>query len=186
MLKESKRFLSVANTFSAGIFIAIAFVHVIPEVSRTYYLTLIKQHDLYEAATGEHDDHRRLEETAAEKIQEEITEIMEGAFPLPFVLVLLGYMFILWIDKVLIEHSGLENQDKLDVIQTRDSEGHDLKAKSSQVTLQPNSSSQKQDDGDQPTQQKDKQDVSVPKDQRANEVKPEEDTAQEDALKKHS
>jgi hypothetical protein len=37
------------------------------------------------------------------QLVEQVSELLESKFPLPFVLVLLGYTFILLIDKVLID-----------------------------------------------------------------------------------
>ena len=36
--KQSQHVLSLANTFSGGVFLAIAFVHIIPETSTNYYM----------------------------------------------------------------------------------------------------------------------------------------------------
>jgi hypothetical protein len=38
----------------------------------------------------------------------QVAELLEGQFPLPFVLVLLGYSFILLIDKVLIDSADAQ------------------------------------------------------------------------------
>ena len=35
--RKSEHFLSIANTFSGGVFMAIAFVHIIPETTALYY-----------------------------------------------------------------------------------------------------------------------------------------------------
>lgn len=81
--KHSQSILGIANSFAGGIFMSIAFIHLLPEVSEKY-------HDWVHGG-GErgvrHDD--------------------EGAlFPLPFVLLFSGYALILFIDKVLFDSHG--------------------------------------------------------------------------------
>ena len=39
--KNSTDMLGIANTFSGGVFLAIAFVHIIPETSNNYYLHML-------------------------------------------------------------------------------------------------------------------------------------------------
>jgi hypothetical protein len=120
--RVSKHYLGMANSFSAGIFIAIAFVHVIPEVTRSYYLGILEKNKYI----VDHDDHRRLvvdahdEESEHEKIHERVTELLENSFPLPFLIVLVGYGFILWIDKVLFEHQNNADQAIDEMIQLED------------------------------------------------------------------
>lgn len=45
-LKESTHLLGLANTFSGGVFLAIAFVHIIPETSNNYYISILENNDL--------------------------------------------------------------------------------------------------------------------------------------------
>ena len=42
-LRNSTHALGLANTFSGGVFLAIAFVHIIPETARTYYLWILAE-----------------------------------------------------------------------------------------------------------------------------------------------
>jgi zinc transporter ZupT len=41
--RQNQVLLGIANTFSGGVFLAIAFVHIIPETSNTYYLYTLRQ-----------------------------------------------------------------------------------------------------------------------------------------------
>jgi len=76
--RESPTFLGIANSFSGGVFLAIAFIHILPEAVRDY-------------------------------------GIEEGKFPLPFLLVFVGYAFILTIDKVLFDtHAAFGHDDEYD------------------------------------------------------------------------
>jgi len=40
---SSQHLLGIANTFSGGVFLAIAFVHIIPETSGNYYLYILEE-----------------------------------------------------------------------------------------------------------------------------------------------
>ena len=40
-LNQSQHILGLANTFSGGVFLAIAFVHIIPETARSYYMYIL-------------------------------------------------------------------------------------------------------------------------------------------------
>ena len=42
-LRNSTHALGLANTSSGGVFLAIAFVHIIPETARTYYLWILSE-----------------------------------------------------------------------------------------------------------------------------------------------
>lgn len=83
--RESPKILGVANAFSGGVFLAIALMHIMPEQTESYS-------DLAEAGT--------------------ISKSL-GSFPLPFLLMVLGYTFILIIDKVLFDaHDILDGHDQ--------------------------------------------------------------------------
>lgn len=77
--------LGIANAFAGGIFIAIAFTHIFPEVAADWieYNDDHHHHDDEEGPLGHGDD--------------------ESPWPLPFILIFLGYTFILIIDKVLFD-----------------------------------------------------------------------------------
>lgn len=76
--RESPKILGIANSFAAGVFLAIAFVHILPE---------------------------EVENWA------EINDDAEGVFPLPYLLVFLGYTLILIIDKVMFDTHALFDND---------------------------------------------------------------------------
>jgi len=42
-LLQTGSYLGIANTFSGGVFLAIAFVHIIPEAATNYYLYILEQ-----------------------------------------------------------------------------------------------------------------------------------------------
>lgn len=79
--KESPVIIGVANAFSGGVFLAIALVHVLPDIT----------HDYEEWIKGQYG-----EETE-----------MEDCFPLPYFLMFCGYSFILLVDKVMFDSHGL-------------------------------------------------------------------------------
>ena len=84
--RESPKALGVANAFSGGVFIAIALMHIMPEQTESY----------------------------AELTENGIIGPKLGSFPLPFLLVVLGYTLILIIDKVLFDaHDILEGNGDL-------------------------------------------------------------------------
>jgi len=108
---QSQHILGIANTFSGGVFLAIAFVHIIPETSNNYYMSILRNNELQTLK-----NHAKVEymmekgvavpveqEYTQTQLNDEVAELLEKQFPLPFVLVLLGYGFILLIDKVLID-----------------------------------------------------------------------------------
>lgn len=39
--RDNQHLLGIANTFSGGVFLAIAFIHIIPETSNNYYLYVL-------------------------------------------------------------------------------------------------------------------------------------------------
>lgn len=139
---KNRRILGVLNTFSGGVFLAIAFVHILPETANLYYSTKLQNAlEAQQTSSGfirlgtEGQDENTLlvsdqntfalepkakpgaplVETAVNGMQGLTTEQIEliiedysSAFPLPFVLVVLGYGFILLIDRVIID-SGAHN-----------------------------------------------------------------------------
>jgi len=75
--KNSRAILGVANCFAGGIFMSIAFIHLLPEVSENY------------------------KDWVNEGKPEE-----EEVIPLPFILLFSGYTLILFIDKVMFDSHG--------------------------------------------------------------------------------
>lgn len=75
--RENPKILSIANAFAGGVFMAIAFVHILPEAASGY--AELKGPD---------------------------------AFPLPYVLIFVGYSIILLIDKVMFDtHALFDNNE---------------------------------------------------------------------------
>lgn len=88
--KKSTNLLGIANAFSGGVFLAIAFMHILPEVSRDYNTLMTKdKNEMY----GDGDDEEK------------------EYFPLPFALAFAGYAFILLIDKVIFDTHSLVGGD---------------------------------------------------------------------------
>ena len=63
-----------------------------------------------------------VKEMTQEQMTNVIEEILEKKFPLPFVLVLMGYSLILLIDKVLIDSHDQQHQNR-DELEESSSEG---------------------------------------------------------------
>lgn len=109
--RESSHLLGIANTFSGGVFLAIAFVHIIPETSNNYYMTILERNEVLSQVNRPQQSYQVIDGVATKvqmeytqnQINQEVKELLDASFPLPFVLVLLGYSFILLIDKVLID-----------------------------------------------------------------------------------
>jgi zinc transporter 1/2/3 len=98
--KESPKILGVANAFSGGVFLAIALMHIMPEQTNSYCML--------------DDDNDDVDDPHSAYGPFGHGEDAEGCdkFPLPFLLMVLGYTLILTIDKVLFdsheifEHGG--------------------------------------------------------------------------------
>lgn len=84
--KKSVNVLGIANAFSGGVFLAIAFMHILPEVASSYAEYMEKHEDDPDHLGHDHED---------------------AGFPLPFALVFVGYSFILLIDKVIFDTHSL-------------------------------------------------------------------------------
>ena len=80
--RESPKILGIANSFAGGVFLAIAFVHILPEESETYIA-----------------------------YQQENKPEKEKIFPLPYAMVFAGYTLILIIDKVMFDTHALFDED---------------------------------------------------------------------------
>jgi zinc transporter ZupT len=79
--RESPKILGIANAFAAGVFMGIAFVHILPEMT-------------------------------AEWAEIEASKGVTHIFPMPELLVVCGYTFILIIDKVLFDTHALFEHDE--------------------------------------------------------------------------
>ena len=82
--RESPKVLGIANSFAGGVFLAIALMHITPEMIETW-------NDL--------DVNKHMEGT------EEVEN--KKIFPLPELLIFTGYTIILIIDKVLFDTHAL-------------------------------------------------------------------------------
>mmetsp|Transcript_17402 Transcript_17402/g.19530 ORF Transcript_17402/g.19530 Transcript_17402/m.19530 type:complete len:367 (+) Transcript_17402:36-1136(+) len=91
--KKNRIFTCIANAFSGGVFLAIAIMHILPEVSESYN----------EWKGEEHEEHEEEEHEEEEEHQH------DHSLSLPFVLVFVGYALILLIDKVLFDTHNLTN-----------------------------------------------------------------------------
>jgi hypothetical protein len=87
--KKSTSLLGIANAFSGGVFLSIAFIHILPEVSTDYA--------------------SYMDSTPTPKLGDDDEE--SDNFPLPFALAFGGYAFILLIDKVIFDTHSLVGGD---------------------------------------------------------------------------
>ena len=88
--RESPKILGIANSFAGGVFLAIAFMHITPEMINAW-------NDMDINSTLLPDGNRR--------------EYNEKIFPLPELLIFVGYTLILIIDKVLFDTHALFDHD---------------------------------------------------------------------------
>lgn len=79
--KTSPMILGIANSFAGGVFMAIAFMHILPEEVGDYYNELNEGKD------------------------------SDEVFPLPYLLYFVGYTFILVVDRVLFDSHALFEDD---------------------------------------------------------------------------
>ena len=82
--RESPQILGVANAFSGGVFLAISLVHIMPEQTESY----------------------------AEQAEKGVISKNLGEFPIPYILLVLGYTLILVIDKVLFNPTEIFEVDE--------------------------------------------------------------------------
>ena len=90
---RNPKFMSVANSFSGGLFLAIALIHILPDVIKDYEEYLHPEPPTVVTYT----------KSGRPKLGHG-----EGSdFPLPFMLVFCGYTFILLVDKVMFDSHAL-------------------------------------------------------------------------------
>jgi hypothetical protein len=90
---RNPKFMSMANSFSGGLFLAIALVHILPDVVKDW---------------NEYNEPPKPSPTYGNSftsLKEE--EEDKEPFPLPFILVFCGYTFILLVDKVMFDSHAL-------------------------------------------------------------------------------
>ena len=103
--RANATFLSVLNCFAAGVFLAMAFVHILPESVSTYNNVMYESRGLPPIG----GDDRRRRRLAAEMNSTVEGEGSESAcdydypdlFPVPYVLFLTGYALVLLVDRIM-------------------------------------------------------------------------------------
>ena len=88
--RENPKILGIANSFAGGVFLAIAFMHITPEMIETWNGLPLNTHTDSDGNVVEN----------------------EKIFPLPELLIFLGYTIILIIDKVLFDTHALFADDE--------------------------------------------------------------------------
>ena len=87
--RENPKILGIANSFAGGVFMAIAFMHITPEMVETWASLPINMH-----------------------MEDGVEVENEKIFPLPELLIFVGYTIILIIDKVLFDTHALFAHDE--------------------------------------------------------------------------
>ena len=100
--KNSIHFLGIANAFSGGVFIAIAFMHIIPEAFAEYDTYVHSHKDSEDEFTGIDTHYSTLTHGDEE----------DEYFPLPCLLVAIGYSFMLLIEKVIFDTHKLTDSHR--------------------------------------------------------------------------
>lgn len=91
------KLLGISNAFSGGIFLCVAMLHLLPESTEIFDNMLTKEdHDEEE---GHHHSNR---------------------FPISFLIAVLGYSLILFIEKIIFDHGNHEHQDAADEEEDKD------------------------------------------------------------------
>jgi len=101
--RNSKVVLSMMNSFAGGVFLAMAFIHILPESVEQYNEAMKEPEEPAAAAATV----ATKNSTAAAVVDEHDHE-EHGAhvFPLPYLLFFVGYMMVLLIDRVLAGEHG--------------------------------------------------------------------------------
>jgi zinc transporter ZupT len=102
--RSSMLTLSLMNCFAGGLFLAMAFTHILPEAVEQYYGAMT-------GAEHAHAGHRLLQATAvnstiATAAKEEEHVDRHGIFPLPYLLFFAGYCLVLLVDRVFAGEYG--------------------------------------------------------------------------------
>jgi zinc transporter ZupT len=103
--RSSQLTLSLMNCFAGGLFLAMAFMHILPEAVEQYYGAMT-------GAEGAHAGHRLLQaatavnSTIASPAKEEEHVDRHGIFPLPYLLFFAGYCLVLLVDRVFAGEYG--------------------------------------------------------------------------------
>lgn len=95
------------NCFAGGVFLAMAFIHILPEAVEQYYAAMTGEED-------EHGGHRLLQVKATivptanstiAVVEEEHVD-RHGIFPVPYLLFFVGYCLVLLVDRVFAGEYG--------------------------------------------------------------------------------
>ena len=102
--RSSQLTLSLMNCFAGGVFLAMAFIHILPEAVEQYYGAMLGEEDA-------HGGHRLLQAAgnttlATPAAEEEEHADRHGIFPLPYLMFFVGYCIILLIDRVFAGEHG--------------------------------------------------------------------------------
>jgi zinc transporter ZupT len=97
--RSSKVFLSLMNSFAGGVFLAMAFIHILPE-SVEQYNDAMKEVEEEPAAMAAGNS------TASADAHDDHEEHGAHVFPLPYLLFFVGYMMVLLIDRVFAGEHG--------------------------------------------------------------------------------
>ena len=107
--RGSQLMLSLMNCFAGGLFLAMAFMHILPEAVEQYYGAMTGAEDA-------HAGHRMLQATTtttaganstiAVAAKEEAHVDRHGIFPLPYLLFFSGYCLVLLVDRVFAGEYG--------------------------------------------------------------------------------
>lgn len=106
--RNSQRVLGVLNAFAGGVFLGMAFMHILPEANEEYiehYKEILHEGGMTE---------------------EEVEEFK--IFPAPFVVFFAGYAVVLFVDRVVSAHFAHDKKSKVnaaeEIIQTPFNHGH--------------------------------------------------------------
>ena len=109
---SNPRYMGIANSFSGGVFLAIAFCHIMPEAVDIYYheklLKLLKKQQNKDNPDEFDLDGSGMNKFVTEEEVEDLIDEYQSSFPLPYLLVVLGYAFILFIDRVVVDSHAVE------------------------------------------------------------------------------
>jgi zinc transporter ZupT len=103
--RKNETALSMMNAFAGGVFLAMAFIHILPEAVETY-------NDIMTASDGEHGHEeettngmrRRLQMEGTNETKGDSDETHSHIFPLPYLLFFGGYCLVLLVDRVFAGH----------------------------------------------------------------------------------
>ena len=99
--RSSKLALSLMNCFAGGVFLAMAFIHILPESVESYNAEMEKRAEAAEAAEALASNKTATAAAGADK-----HEHHADFFPLPYLLFFIGYCLVLLIDRVFAGEHG--------------------------------------------------------------------------------